>query len=207
MSNTKEENIIMSTTKNQEIMSSIAAGDHQVIKSFYKKNLPAVRKLILKYYGTTEDVEDIFQEAMILLYHQLRYKNLELPKASVHTYFIGICKNLWRSQLRKSKPLEHLELIENYTKDNTEGIEETIIKTDKQELLRKNLDKLSNSSKKVLTLVLEGKSTKDIAHITGYSEGYTRKKRATSKKSLLELIFKDPLFSELRESPSRIIWN
>lgn len=188
-------------------MSSIAAGDHQVIKSFYKKNLPAVRKLILKYYGTTEDVEDIFQEAMILLYNQLRYKNLELPYASIHTYFIGICKNLWRNQLRKVKPLEHLELIENCTKDETEPIDAIITRNDQQDLLYKHFNALSATSKKVLTLVFEGKSTKDIANITGYSEGYTRKKRTTSKKSLLELIFKDPLFSELRESPSKIIWN
>ncbi|WP_299224194.1 sigma-70 family RNA polymerase sigma factor [uncultured Aquimarina sp.] len=197
----------MSTIKNRPITEGIINGNHQVLKSFYKKNLPIVRRFILQYYGCTEDVEDIFQEAMILLYHQLRYKNLELPKASIHSYFIGICKNLWRNQLRKTKPLEHLELIENYIQDNLDSIDDIITRNDQRNLLHKHFSRLTDSNKEMLTMVFDGKSNKDIARITGCSEGYTRKKRTLSRKSLMELIFQDPLFPELKESSAKVILN
>lgn len=194
----------MERTKNQKIIEGIVDGNHQILKSFYKKNLPIIKRLVMKRYGTNEDVEDIFQDAMILLYHQLRYKNLNLPNVSVHTYFIGICKNLWRNQFRKIKSLEHLELIEKHTTDYSESIDDLIVKNEKKQLLNKHFNKLPTSSKNILTLILEGRSTKDIALITGYSEGYTRKKRSISKNSLLQLICKDPLFFELQEGSTVI---
>ena len=194
-------------TKNKDIMKGIIDGDHQVLTSFYNRNLPVIQRMVFKYHGSMEDVEDIFQEAMIVLYHQLRYTKLEFPKASIHSYFIGVCKNIWRSQQRKRRPLEHLELIEHQTKDTTASIEDQITKNDQKRLLYKHVNGLTNSHKDVLLLIFEGKSTKDIARITGCTEGYTRKKRALSRKSLLQNIFRDPLFLELQEYPNKVLWN
>ncbi|WP_299190461.1 sigma-70 family RNA polymerase sigma factor [uncultured Aquimarina sp.] len=187
----------MDTTKNKHIIEGIITGDHQIIKSFYKRNLPIVQKLIFMYNGTIEDVEDIFQESMILLYHKLRYKNLDPFKATINTYFIGICRNLWRNQVRKTKHMERLDFAGNCIKETTDSIEDIITKADQQDLFHKHFNRLNSSKKNMLVMVFEGKSTKDIAYITGYSQGYTRKKRALSKKSLMQLVFQDPLFSEL----------
>lgn len=186
----------MNTTKNKKIIAGIIQGDHQILKSFYKKNLPLVRSLILKYNGTAEDVEDIFQEALVLLYHQLRAGDLELHK-SIHIYFIGICKNMWRNQLRKKQLLAYNEQLMEQTLDPSDSVLETINKEDQQKVFQKHFTRLTDTNKNVLGSYLEGKSMKDIAANNGYTEGYARKKKYMIKERLQKMVQSDPVYSEL----------
>ncbi|WP_299190293.1 sigma-70 family RNA polymerase sigma factor [uncultured Aquimarina sp.] len=146
----------------------------QCYNHFIKK-LPPVRKLIRQYQDT---VEDIFQEALVLLYHKLRSGDIELPISSIETYFIGICKNMWRNKLRKQRRIEHQEINEKNLVDTSDSILTGITKEHQLDLFQKHLNNLSNSSKNVLNLFFEGKSMKDIASSAGYTEGHTRKKTA-----------------------------
>ncbi|MBW1297806.1 RNA polymerase sigma factor [Aquimarina litoralis] len=187
----------MNSTTNKHIIKGIIAGDHQTLKSFYKKDLTAVRRFILKYNGTTEDVEDVFQEAMVLLYHKARSGELETLEASIHAYFIGICKNKWRNQWRKQRILEYQELRENNTLDPSESIVETLTKAHQQDVFQKHFTRLSTSSKQILQLFFEGKSMKDIASRIGFTEGYTRKKKHINKERLIQMVQNDPAFMEL----------
>ncbi|WP_299218997.1 sigma-70 family RNA polymerase sigma factor [uncultured Aquimarina sp.] len=186
----------MNATKNQKIIAGIIAGDHQTLKVFYKKNLPAARRLILKYNGTTEDVEDIFQDALVLLYHKLSAGDLELHKF-IHTYFIGICKNMWRNQLRKKQMLEYNELLTDSAIDPSDSVMDIITKKHQQNVFNKHFDNLSNSNKSILRLFFEEKSNRDIADITGYSEGYARKKKCMIKERLQKMVQSDPVYGEL----------
>ena len=185
------------STKNQKIINGIKCGDSEILKSFYKKNLPIVTKYIRKYKGTTEDVEDIFQDALVLLYHKAHSGALESIQCSVHTYFIGICKNKWRNQWRKQRILEYQELLENQALDSSDTVIDILTKVDQQELFSKHFTKLSTSSKQLLRLFFEGKSMKEIAHSIGLTEGYIRKKKHINKERLTQMIQSDPTYMEL----------
>ncbi|WP_299900110.1 sigma-70 family RNA polymerase sigma factor [uncultured Aquimarina sp.] len=187
----------MNSTTNKHIIAGIISGDHLVLKSFYKKDLPAVKKYILRYQGTIEDVEDIFQEAMVLLYHKARSGSLASLESSIHTYFIGICKNKWRNQWRRQHILAFQELHENYTLDPSESVIEQITRADEQDLFYKHFTRLSSQSKQLLQLFFEGKSMKEIASRFGLSEGYTRKKKHIHKERLTQMIQNDPVYVEL----------
>ncbi|AXT58011.1 sigma-70 family RNA polymerase sigma factor [Aquimarina sp. AD1] len=186
----------MNSTKNQYIVEGIITGNNDVLKSFYKKNLPAVRKIILKYQGTTEDVEDVFQEAMILVYHKLRTGDLELHQ-SIHAYFIGVCKNIWKNQSRKKRMLEYSEPIVQKAEDNDVSLYDKITNRDQEEVFYRHITKLTDSSRLVLGLFFEGKSMRDIANSTGYTEGYTRKKKCMIKDRLFQMVQNDPIYAEL----------
>ncbi|WP_299223684.1 sigma-70 family RNA polymerase sigma factor [uncultured Aquimarina sp.] len=186
----------MNTTKNKQIMEGIISGDRIVLKSFYKKNLPPVRKLILQYKGTTEDVEDIFQEALILLYNKLHSGDLELHQP-IYLYFIGICKNLWRNQLRKQRILEHQEFQIDKIIDPSLTVMDRINQRHQQAVYDKHFTRLNNNSKNVLRLFFEGKSIQDIASNIGCTEGYTRKKKFLIKEHLFRMIQSDPIYHEL----------
>ncbi|WP_298311011.1 sigma-70 family RNA polymerase sigma factor [uncultured Aquimarina sp.] len=186
----------MNLTNNQKVVEGIIAGDSKVLKAFYKRNLPPVRRLILKYNGTTEDVEDIFQEALVLLYHKLRAGDMELHKF-IHTYFIGICKNMWRNQLRKKQMLEYNELLTDGAIDPSDSVMDILTKKHQQNVFNKHFDTLSNTNKSILRLFFEEKSNRDIADITGYSEGYTRKKKCMIKERLQKMVQSDPVYGEL----------
>ncbi|MFD2563670.1 RNA polymerase sigma factor [Aquimarina rubra] len=186
----------MNSTKNQQIIDGIIAGDSAVLKAFYKKNLPPVRKLILQYQGTTEDVEDVFQEALVVLYHKLRAGDLEFQQ-SLHSYFIGICKNMWRAQFRKKQMLAYDDFVLHKITDPSATVTDKMIHKQQQEVYHKHFTRLGDTSKQILAMFFEGKSMRDIATSTGYTEGYTRKKKCIIKERLLNMVQSDPLYAEL----------
>ncbi|MHA7058271.1 RNA polymerase sigma factor [Aquimarina sp. M1] len=186
----------MNSIKNQQIIDGIITGDRVILKSFYKKNLPVVKKLILQYRGTTEDVEDIFQEALVVLYHKLRSGSLEI-NSSIHNYFIEICKNKWRNQLRKQSRIYYDDLLIDQVQDYTGSIINALIQKDKEQLYHKHLSNLKDHHKNILQLFFEKKSMKEIANITGYTEGYARKKKFQVKEHLLRMMKNDLLYREL----------
>ncbi len=185
----------MHVVRNLKIINGIISGDEIILKEFYKKNLPHVRKYIILNSGSEGDVEDIFQDALIIVYQKLKSNSLNID-TSIQAYFLGTCKNIWRSHLRKSQKITYDESLTLKAKEEniiTNKIEEI----EKEHLYRKYFYKLSNSSKQVLKLFFEGKSMRETGLTTGYSEGYVRKKKFECKKKLLEMIEKDSLFSEL----------
>ncbi|MBQ4820729.1 sigma-70 family RNA polymerase sigma factor [Aquimarina sp. MMG016] len=178
------------------IIAGIINGDQRVLKGFYNDNIRYIKAYILKNYGTTQDVEDVFQDAFMILYQKLKSGILEVT-ISLKSYFLGICKNIWRNQLRKNqKFIINNELINKkeannpYTTDNESK--------EREHLYRKYFQKLSVKNKYLLLLSFEGNSAKEIATIMGYSEGYTRKKKFEVKKQLFDMIEKDPLYRELK---------
>ncbi|SEK92231.1 RNA polymerase sigma factor, sigma-70 family [Aquimarina amphilecti] len=187
----------MSINEERKILEGIAAGDAKVIKSFYKDNYNYIKGYILKNSGDDVDVEDVFQDAMIVIYQKLKSGTLEM-NVSIRTYLYAVCKNIWRSRLRKNKKI----IIDNDAIEANEEIEasiaEEIENKEREHVYRKYFLKLSDTCKDLLNLVFDGNSMKEIANITGYSEGYTRKKKFECKKSLLEKIEKDPMYKELK---------
>lgn len=183
--------------KDQVIIDGIITGDERILTCFYKENIRYIQGYILRNSGNSEDVEDVFQDALVVLYQKLKSDFLEL-KVPVKTYFYGICKNVWRNRLRKKKKL----LMEDRENRFDVGIEAPVMvdieNQEREHLYRKHFQKLNTDNKKILSLFFEGRSMLEISKIIGYSEGYTRKKKFQAKKQLLEMIEKDPIYKELR---------
>lgn len=84
-------------------------------KEVYSQNFASVERFIINNSGTTEDAKDIFQEAMIVLYEKLQRDDFVLT-ASLKTYIVAICKNLWlkhRRNVSKYRQIELSDLISN----------------------------------------------------------------------------------------------
>lgn len=189
----------MSINNDRKILEGIRAGDAKAIKIFYKKNFSYIKGFVLKNSGNEEDAEDIFQDALIVIYEKLKAGSLDIySNVTLRTYLYAICKNMWRSRLRKRKKI----IIDNEVLKENEGIEvsigEELDRKEREELYRKYFLTLNTSCREILSLVFDGKNMKEIASITGYSNGYTRKKKFECKKALLERLEKDPIFQELK---------
>jgi RNA polymerase sigma factor (sigma-70 family) len=70
--------------------------------------LPDVKKYIKANSGTTDDAQDIFQDALVVLYKKVHSENFELI-ASLKTYLLAIVKNSWLQELRQRKKLPAAE--------------------------------------------------------------------------------------------------
>ena len=181
--------------KDQRLINGIINGEQEVLKHFYRDNIYYVRNYILRNSGNMEDVEDIFQDALVVLYQKLRSGRIEIH-APVRTYFYGICKNLWLTRLRKKEKLiinDDNGLEERLTNEVLENQENQ----EREHLYQKHFQKLSPDNKQLLHLFFEGKSMKEISKICGYSEGYARKKKFDAKKKLFAMIEDDPMYREL----------
>lgn len=182
----------------QKIIDGIIAGDETVIKSFYKRNYLAIKGYVLQNSGSIQDVEDVFQDAMVILYQKLRSGSLTL-QASIHTYFYGICKNLWRSRLRSHrKEILTDTLYDDFDPGAVPLIQAIEERTAQEQLYRKYFCKLPKAAREIWHLYIEGKSAREIAAIMGYSEGYVRKKKFLAKKKVLQMVSSDPMYRELR---------
>lgn len=181
----------------QKIIQGIIAGDETILKNFYKRNYPAIRAYVLQNAGTSQDIEDVFQDAMVIVYQKLRSGTLIL-QASVHTYFYGVCKNLWRTRLRlHDKEVLVASLWDNFNPGEVPVIQAITEQTVQEQLYRKYFCMLPRSAREIWYLYIEGKSAREIAAIMGYSEGYVRKKKFLAKKKVLQMISNDPMYKEV----------
>ena len=94
----------MNITDERKILDGIAAGDNSIIKDFYKNNYDYIKGYILQNSGKDEDVEDVFQDALVIIYQKLKSDSLDI-NVTLKTYFYAVCKNVWRNQLRKKSKL------------------------------------------------------------------------------------------------------
>ncbi len=95
----------------EQIVANLRNGNRESYKALYKENFASVEKFIVNNSGTPDDAKDIFQDAMLVLIQKLRGDNFELT-ASLKTYIIAICKNLWFKKLRKISYHREIELTE-----------------------------------------------------------------------------------------------
>ncbi|WP_299897850.1 sigma-70 family RNA polymerase sigma factor [uncultured Aquimarina sp.] len=179
----------------EEILNGIVENDRVIIKAFYRDNLKYIRKYIIQNSGNKEDVEDVFQDAMVVLYEKLLSNNLKLT-VRLKTYFFGICKNLWKQRLAKKRSIFLTNTLQEGEMQDTTI--EDLTNQERGNLYRKYFVSLSLACQQLLELVFEDKSMREIAEITGYSELYCRRKKYKCKKSLMEQIENDPLYDEVK---------
>ena len=75
----------------------------KAIKGLYSI-LPSVKQYIKANNGSGEDAQDIFQDALVVLYKKVQTGEFVLF-VPLKTYLYAVVKNLWMQELRKRKKL------------------------------------------------------------------------------------------------------
>lgn len=84
----------------EQIIHELKAGKYtSAIKALYK-HYSTVRGIVLKNSGSKQDAEDLYQEALIILFRKVKEKDFQLT-SSLSTFLVGICRLQWMSELRK----------------------------------------------------------------------------------------------------------
>jgi len=181
---------------NRRIINGFEKQDNKVLNEFYQRNLPVIQRLVIENSGVVEDAEDLMQDAMMRLHQKIKSDVLEL-RCSIHTFFYGICKNLWYNALRKNKRLVNFaELFEN-EQEEASSVFSILEKEDKNSVYQHHFSKLNERSKYVWELSFQGKSNKEIAKDLKCSEGSIRKRKFDAKNSLISSLQKDKRYLEL----------
>ena len=176
----------------EAIVEGLRDKDHEIIRFLYRNYFDSIQGLILKNSGNTEDAEDIFQDALIVVYKKIRDNELKLS-CSLKTYLYAISRNLWLQKLqnKQNKNTEFVDIAD----ENEEPFElnENFVEHEKYNLYQKHFIKLSEDCQRVLKLFLKKVSLKEITKIMNFnSVDYTKTRKYLCKKTLKERILNDP---------------
>lgn len=156
-----------------------------------------IKRFILKNKGCTADAEDIFQEALLILYRNVQSDEFNLT-CKLSTFIFKICRNLWNKELRRRK----FSYMSYYEKEDLVDEISFDSQTEKQmiKIYLKHIKKLSQSCQKILLLHFENRSIDEIMNVMGYKVRQTAlDKKFRCKKLLIDAIKADPEFKKLQD--------
>ena len=145
------------TYSSAELIEMIQAGKSKKAKAiaFIFRHNRQKTLTYLKSKGATEaQADDLLQEGMLVLMRQLEKGVFEgKNEASVHTYFVGICKNLLRAEQRKKVYTQPLADGQDFTSESSAP--DDFGEDEQQAELHRALKKLGEICREILLLRAE----------------------------------------------------
>ena len=180
-----------------EISVGIKERDSVVLDFIYEKYFYQISAFIKKNSGSDEDAQDVYQDAILVIYQKLAKENLIID-SSFNTYLYSVCRLIWLKKLEKRKN-EKTFFADSENFINIDGeIEDWYELNERYQLYQEHFKKLSFNCQKILELFLARIPLKEIARILGLkSEVYVKKRKHNCKERLVENIKKDPKFNSL----------
>lgn len=85
--------------------------EEAALKQVYAAYYQMVRRLVCQNSGNDEDAQDIYQEAIVVIYENIKANKLDDLNSSLKTYVYAVSRNIWYKKLREKKRLR-LNFIE-----------------------------------------------------------------------------------------------
>lgn len=135
---------------NQLLIQALKNGDASTVKQVYHRCFPMVAAYVQANSGNKEDVEDVFQEAWMVLLHKVKEPDFVLTSL-ISTYVFSIAKNIWLHKLRTQK--RHLAAVEENTYLAYDFVEEThqLQPPEAENLVQNWLQKITKNCQVILT--------------------------------------------------------
>jgi RNA polymerase sigma factor (sigma-70 family) len=94
------------TSSPAALRQALLADRAQALTQLYRRAFPAVRRLVRRQGGSAQDAQDVFQDALVVLYEKAVAETLTLT-ASASTYLMSISRHRWQHELRRRARLPH----------------------------------------------------------------------------------------------------
>ncbi len=183
----------------EAILKGLKSNDNEVLNFIYRKYFPEIRFFVIKNSGSDEDAQDVFQEAIIIIYKKLRDGVLDLT-CSFKTYLYSVCRIVWLKQLEKRKIKKDGFSDNQVFVDLQEGVDEMAEEQERYKLYQKHFQTLHVDCQTILNLFLEKVPLKEIAsRMNINSEKYLKKRKFQCKEILVKRIQNDPNFKKLKD--------
>ena len=189
----------MKAYSDEQIQKGILRHDNLILSFIYKEYFYKINTFIRKNSGDEEDVSDVFQEAIIVIYRKLKENDQLFTDRSFEVYLFSVCRFLWLKNLQKRKT-EKEKINESlpfnqeiYDDDLTQVVE----KNERFLLYQKHFKNISSDCQKILQMYFEKVPVKQIAQIMGFkSEKYAKTRKYKCKEILVERIKQDPAYKK-----------
>ncbi|NND62134.1 MAG: sigma-70 family RNA polymerase sigma factor [Flavobacteriaceae bacterium] len=168
--------------KQLTLVQSIKKNDPVVLKKLYQENYFKVEGFILKNSGSKPQAKDIYQEAFMAMYQNIKAdKFTPQNETALQGYLYRIAKNKWTDFLRSSefKKTTALESFAQVSDEIDEGIiEDEMAKNSQLEAAMNAFKKLGEECKHLLEVFyFQKKSMNEIALLYNIGEASARNKK------------------------------
>lgn len=176
------------------LLKGLAKNDRKAVETIYKENYNLVQALILKNNGTADDAKDIFQEAMIVLFEQVKSESFEL-NCQIKTYIYSVSRRLWLKKLMQQNRIliadeSELEIVS--VDDEMEEHEKLSIEFT---MMEKAINSLGEPCKSLLeAFYMQKRNMQEIA--SGF--GYTNAENAKNQKYKCLMRLKKLFFAQYK---------
>lgn len=182
----------------KEILNSIRAGKEDSALTFlYKKVLPKVKQYIKGNSGDEEEAFDIFQDAIMIFYKQVKTDKFK-EEYEIAGFIYSVSRNLWINRVKqKNRSVSMPEGI--HLEDSGTGMLEGLITKEREEYIMKMLSELGDRCKELLLYSIYHKfSMKEICEKMGFStEDAAKTRNYKCKQKLIALVKDNPSVKDL----------
>ncbi|MFL5729661.1 MAG: RNA polymerase sigma factor [Cytophagaceae bacterium] len=185
----------MTVNKNDlKIIESIRNGGNDIALTYlYDQPLKKIRKYIMANQGSVEDGNDIFQDAVIIFFNQVKmnkYKN----ELDVDGFLFTVARNLWIDKVRREKKIQVKDLSQETGYAEEGDHLQDLIGREKSAAMRKVFEKLDEKCQKILRFAIDERlSMKEISAKMGYSNENVAKSNHYRCKQYLSKLVKDDI--------------
>ncbi len=166
----------------QKILKGIVDNNSIVIQYVYDQYFDGIRKFIEKFGGDKDDALDIFQDAIIVIYEQIRTEEISTIN-NFKTYLFSVCKFKWYNHLRDNKldkyskvDLEEILPSIEYKQESIK-IAERVEKEERVRVYFNSFMELSITCRLLIRYIAHGWTVKNIAEEMNLTVTYTYRKR------------------------------
>jgi len=158
----------------KEFVRRLGEEEDEVLKESYISS----KKYCIRWYQkqfsvTLESAEDIYAEALVILYQNASHGRIKKPSGRVRTYLCSVGKNIFYNQMRKSSfpdydgaPYQELDLTD----------EEREHQDELMHIVEQSLNELEDPCRTLLTkYYIERKSMAQISKEMGYANHHVSK--------------------------------
>lgn len=178
--------------KNDEaLISGLLNEERGAFKYVYESFKPMIIKLFQGFKLSSDHVDDVFQDGLIILIKNLRAGKFS-QNAKVSTYFYGICKNLVFQKSSKKTEVnltEDQEFLLDQVQDDLSEMEGLVEKENQFSIMEKAITQISEECQKIFQgFYYQKKSMNELADELGYTTAFIRVKKNRCMNHLKKLV-------------------
>ena len=168
----------------------IRKGDQEALAELYRANKRPIRALVTRNSGSTDDADDMLQEALVILWERVRTGRFEYT-AQLGTFIYGTAKNIWLRQLARSRrEISGTEEGVDAASDDP-GPLELMVEVQEAAIVKHALEQLGEPCRELLLLFYwEEYSMDEIASHLGFANADTAKSKKYQCKKALEILLR-----------------
>lgn len=188
------------TVDDSEILNGLKQGgatEKTMLRQVYLLYRPVISDYVRRNNGTSEEAKDVFQDAVIAFYENVKYERFK-GESAISSYIYSIARFIWLNKLKRKETASRI--LEKQTMPlKTDNFINRFFEKDQEEQVLKIFKRLGIDCQKVLVLnIYRQYNMKDLTAAMKYkNEQVARNKKYKCLKKLKAMIVEKPEMLEI----------